>query len=370
MRFALVSFRLGAADGVSVETEKWRAALAALGHDTYRVAGAFGAAEAGDVHVPGLGYAAGGGATGTAAPSRGELESALGAADVVVVENMFGLPLNVAASAVLAEVLEDRTVIGHHHDLVSQRPESTASHDLVVSLFPPALPRMAHVTINDLSRRELEARGIPARVVPNTFDPEPAPGLLVGELRAKLGVTGRDATLALVPSRVIPRKRLSRTVAFCEALAAAGPGPVVLLVTGPVEDGHAAEFGRLCERTGVDVAHEPGWFGPSGTFSVADAYGAADVVVFASDWEGFGNPVMESVAYARPLVVSAYPVLVELESLGFAFTHLHDDPAAAVDAYLSGRCGAQVGPNREVLAAELSPARLVAALEELVDTLA
>lgn len=34
MRFALVSFRLGAADGVSVETEKWRAALAALGHDT------------------------------------------------------------------------------------------------------------------------------------------------------------------------------------------------------------------------------------------------------------------------------------------------------------------------------------------------
>lgn len=175
MRFALVSFRLGAADGVSVETEKWRAALAALGHDTYRVAGAFGAAEAGDVHVPGLGYAAGGGATGTAAPSRGELESALGAADVVVVENMFGLPLNVAASAVLAEVLEDRTVIGHHHDLVSQRPESTASHDLVVSLFPPALPRMAHVTINDLSPPGARGEGDPRACRPEHVRPRPNP---------------------------------------------------------------------------------------------------------------------------------------------------------------------------------------------------
>lgn len=367
MRFGFVSFRLGGPDGVSVETEKWRAALAILGHDTYRVAGAFGNVAAGDVRVPGLGYT---GSAGVAAPGRAELEAALAPADVVVVENMFGLPLNVKASAVLADVLDNRGAIGHHHDLPWQRPALADLAAGLAPLFPPPLPHMAHVTINDLSRRELASRGIKARLIPNTFDPDPAPGHLADELRAKLGVAGRDATVALVPSRVIPRKNVSRAVAFCEALAAAGARPVVLLVTGPVEDGYSPEFARLCERTPVDIEHHPDWFGQSGTFSIADAYGAADVVVFASDWEGFGNPVMESVAHSRPLVVSPYPVLSELESLGFAFTHLDDDPAAAVSEYLSGRCDARVGPNREVLAAELSPARLVADLSGLVASLA
>lgn len=368
MRVAMVSFRLGGPDGVSVETEKWRAALHALGHTTYRVAGAFGATGAGDVTVAGLGYAAvNAGPDDSEPPELETLEAALAPADVVVVENMFGLPLHPGASAVLAEVLADRPAIGHHHDLPSQRPEWVALSPEDIALFPPALARMIHVAINERSRAELAARGLAARVVPNTFDPDPAPGPLAAALRTELGVG--DGTLALVPSRVIPRKDIGSAIAFCEAVQNARSQPVVLLVTGPVEDGHAAAFARLCDATDVAVAHQPHWFGPGGPFTIADAYSAADVVVFASTWEGFGNPVLESVAFARPLVVSPYPVLGEIEKMGFEFTHLAADPSTAVAAYLDGTCAALVAPNRACLAATLSPARLERDLAAILEDL-
>ena len=53
-----------------------------------------------------------------------------------------------------------------------------------------------------------------------------------------------------------------------------------------------------------------------GRAAPADGYAACDLVVFPSTWEGFGNPVIESIAWRRPCVAAAYPVLAEVVSSG------------------------------------------------------
>ena len=66
--------------------------------------------------------------------------------------------------------------------------------------------------------------------------------------------------------------------------------------------------------------------------SVSDAYAAADVILFPSTWEGFGNPVIESIAHRRPIAVGNYPVLDELR--GFGVQLLSIDDVAGVQEWL------------------------------------
>jgi glycosyltransferase involved in cell wall biosynthesis len=100
------------------------------------------------------------------------------------------------------------------------------------------------------------------------------------------------------------------------------PRRVRFWLTGPAEDGYAAQLERLLAAATVPVTLG---LGPS----PADAYAAADLVVFPSTVEGFGNPVIESVVARRPLVVGSYPVLDEILAHGFEFFGLADPETMA-----------------------------------------
>jgi len=102
----VVSFRLGAHDGVSIEAQKWIDAFKKLGHRVTTLAGEGDA----DVVMPELAIGA------TSAPSLTSLTRVLRDADLVVVENLVSLPLNVAARDVLYEALEGRDALFRHHD--------------------------------------------------------------------------------------------------------------------------------------------------------------------------------------------------------------------------------------------------------------
>ena len=338
----LVSFRLGGPDGVSVQAGTWGRALRDLGFGLRRVAGELTDGPGpGDVVVPGLAVAveAAPGPDGqrpatAVAPDPAELHAALDGAAVVVVENLLALPLNLAAARVLAAVLTDRLrdgvrVLLHHHDLAWQRPETAHVKEL-----PPRLPGAIHVAINDFSRQELSERGIEAVTVRNAFDLDAASGRRE-ETRAALGL-GPDEVLVLQPTRAIARKRIPDALRLTEGLAERLARPVRYWLPGPAEDGYAAVLRQVLDGARVPVLrqHPSELSLPGAPAGMADAYAACDLVVFPStEGEGFGQPVIESVAAGRPLAVARYRALDEILALGFQFLPA-GDPAAVAEALL------------------------------------
>ena len=311
-----VSYRLGGTDGVSIEARKWEWALRELGFETRRVAGELeDGLRPDDTWIAFLAIEPVDGA----APQPDALGAAVGGASLVVVENLCSLPLNPVAARVAAAVFAEHhgRVLFHHHDLPWERPHFAHVHDL-----PPRRPDSLHVTINDGARRALRDRGFDASTVRNAFDLDPEPGDRTGT-RAALGF-GDDDVVVLQPTRAIPRKNVAAGLQLAEDLAerfARDRRAVRYWLTGPAEDDYEKELEVLLARARLPVttgrAPRP-----------ADAYAAADLVVFPSTWEGFGNPVIETVAARRPLAVGHYPVLDEIVAVTGLELLAVDDPDA------------------------------------------
>ena len=172
----------------------------------------------------------------------------------------------------------------HHHDFAWERPhlahlegfppdraELAARHD---QRARPARPRSAR------HRRRLHSQLVRLR------RRRPATGT---RLARELGVTTTTISSCVQPTRAIPRKNVERRTAVRAARSrrATLNGPIQYWITGPAEDGYDAEF----EATGRAIRRSPC---TSGARRVPlDAYAAADLIVFPSTWEGFGNPVVE-----------------------------------------------------------------------------
>ncbi len=332
---AIVSFRLGGTDGVSIVAAAWARSLASLGFAVRTVAGSGSA----DHLLPGLAIGA------PRPPSDDEVAAALDGFDLVVVENLCTIPLNPAAAHVVTRVLRGRPAVLHHHDPPWQRERFAHVTDL-----PPDDPAWRHVCINHLTRRQFAARGIEAVTIYNGFDTDAGPGGRAGTRRALEVADGE--TLALHPVRAIARKDVPAAVALCEALGA------TYWLPGDAEEGYGPVLDEVLAGARCRVLRTP-WAGRT------DLYAASDVVVFPSTWEGFGNPPVEAAIHRRPAAVGDYPVAEELRALGFRWFPARDPEP--LRAWLADPDDGLLDHNQEVARRHLSLDAQTAALRDLLD---
>ncbi len=324
------------ADGVSVVARNWQRAIEQLGFEVITVAGEGPM----DRTVPGLSI------TATDPPTRTELADALRGADLVVVENLCTIPLNLESARTTAAVLRGRPTIMHHHDPPWQRERFAHITEL-----PIDDAAWRHVTINELTRKQMQARGFEATCIYNGFSTTTGVGDRSG-VRRRLDLA-QDELVIAHPVRAIPRKNVARAISLSEELNG------VYWLWGPAEDGYDDELERLLAGARCRVVrgtnHE----------AAVDLYQAADAVVFPSTWEGFGNPPVEASIHRVPAAVADYPVAAELRNLGFEW-YPTDDPEPLSAALRDGD-RERIERNREVAVKHLSLPVMTSQIAALLD---
>ena len=356
---AVLSFRLGGTDGVSIVAETWIDALHQLGFAVRTVAGEGNV----DVLIPDLAIgrwpdgAAGLHGANAATPAdidrlRNELVATLADVDLVIVENLGSLPMNLPAALAVASAREGLPTIWHHHDLAWQRDRYAD-----VTELPPreSVPRdnWRHVTINELTRHQFNERGFEATTIRNGFDVHADLGDRERE-RNRLGFTN-DELVLVHPVRAIERKNVPLAIDIAQRLGA------TYWITGPAEEGYGATLHELlanATQRGIRVVHES-------SSSLADMYAASDAVVFPSIWEGFGNPPIDAAIHRRPAIVGHYPVAEELRALGFQW--FDPDDLSPFQSWIETREPALIDHNRDVVASTLSLEIMQTALHSLLD---
>ena len=245
-------------------------------------------------------------------------------ADRVVVHNVFTMPLNLALTEALARLageLPDR-FIAWTHDIAHFDPRYDAFRHPGTpwDLIGTALPGVRYVFVSEERAdqfAELTGRDRGAlSVVTNGIDVFESLGLSAAgiALATRLGLAEAEPLL-LLPVRITPRKRIEAAIDATAALRARGRCPMLVVTggVGPHDARNKAYLADLVKRAkGVPGVHLLAAHGITIDYpTVVDLYALADVLVFPSQSEGFGLPMLEAGLHGMPIVCSDIPALRE-----------------------------------------------------------
>lgn len=156
------------------------------------------------------------------------------------------------------------------------------------------------------------------RVVPPAIAHVPAVG-------SSVAAQARARPYLLFPAMTWPHKRHRFLIEVIEKLT-----DLDLVFTGAEGPVHQEVMAAAAASSAAGRIHH---LGRVSSQELSDLYSGARAVVFPSEYEGFGQPVLEAMAHGCPVVTSAHAAL--REAAGDAGIVLPDDPEAWAEAILS-----------------------------------
>lgn len=253
--------------------------------------------------------------------------------DILLVQNALCIPMHIPLGVALTQFISETgfPTIAHHHDFHWERTRFSINsvHDFLDMSFPPSLPSIQHVTINTYAQQQLAWRkGVGSLMVPNVLDfegPPPEPDDYSSDFRREIGLRDDDI-LVLQPTRVVPRKGIEHAI---ELLAQIGDPRYKLVVShesGDEGERYQHNLKDQAEREGVDLRFISARVGDTRSvdaegrkiYDLRDAYANADLVTYTSLYEGFGNALVETFYFKKPVVVNRYSIFIsDIEPKGF-----------------------------------------------------
>ena len=332
----IISTRISGTDGVSLEIEKWATVLERNGYKCFYFAGeidrpkekSFIAEEAHfnypdvkkinenilgrDVRPLEI--------TDLIHSITGKLKSGLKefvnkySIDLILPENALTIPMNIPLGIAITEFISETGMpaIAHHHDFSWERERFlvNAVNDFLQMAFPPVHGSIQHAVINSIASASLSfRRGVSSTVVPNVYDFANPPGVsdekAVKELRSKAGLANDDYFI-LQPTRVVPRKWIERSIDLVSRMDLSGRKLVISHSSGDEGDNYSKMLDEYSSQMDVELVYLDRLISKSGHgkdddgFGIGDAYQAADLVMYPSGYEGFGNAFLEAIYYRKP----------------------------------------------------------------------
>ncbi len=252
---------------------------------------------------------------------------------LLIIQNALTIPMHIPMGLALTEFLAETPMpaIAHHHDFYWERSRFQVNNvpDFLDMAFPPRDISLQHVVINQAAREELALRkGISSMLIPNILDfdnPPGPPDEFSSDIREVIGLQPEDK-LILQPTRVVPRKGIEHSLSLLKRLN--DPRCKLIISHGSGDEGedYPRQIAELARYEGVDVH----FFGHSigdrrridskgrKIYVLQDLYLHADLVLYPSIYEGFGNAFLEALYYRVPIIVNRYPVWVrDIEPKGF-----------------------------------------------------
>lgn len=256
---------------------------------------------------------------------RAALERAIRGSGVVWAHNL-ALGRNLALSAETAAVCaaHELPLLAHHHDWWCDRRWTRwpvirrcgfRTLDAVAAAIFPAIPRVAHLAINQGDAAIL-ARHFPGRThwLPNPIEHSPRP--------KRRRATGNP--MWLMPCRVLRRKNIAEALLLTRWLR---PGATLVVSGGADETDempYAAALGSAARDHGWPL--QLGALAAGRATSMDELYAQAEAIVFTSIQEGFGLPQLEAAAAGRPAILRRVPLVApDLAALGFRFPHHYEE---------------------------------------------